>query len=244
MIDKASLHLQAHPVFEDLSLSFPGLQCHCVLGRSGVGKSSLLNIISGSTTLQSGSVNASNGKSLSGQTAYMFQDDGLLPWLNVVDNVQLGLRLRGETNRNSFDRAMDLLSAVTLTPWAQHLPASLSGGMRQRVALARTLMEDKAIILMDEPFSRLDAITRDELQELACKLLHKRTVIMVTHDPAEALRIGHTITVLHTARPSTTSTFTLSSQPARAHTNDEVLALTPAIWKALSKDKAHPTECL
>jgi len=242
VFDEVSLSLQSHQVFEALSMTFKGRQCHCVLGRSGVGKSSLLNVISGSASIDSGSISASNGVDLSNQIAYMFQDDGLLPWLSVVDNVQLGLRLRGEVGDDSNTRAMELLSAVDLVQWAQHFPASLSGGMRQRVALARTLMEERAIILMDEPFSRLDAITRDELQELSCKLLQNRTVVLVTHDPGEALRIGHTVTVLHATFPSTTSTFALDSQPARSHTNDEVVALTPILWNALSANDSPPTQ--
>lgn len=238
-IEKVSLHLQEHHVFDDLSINFSAQQCHCVLGRSGVGKSSLLNVLSGSAAIQSGFVSASNGENLSTQIAYMFQDDGLLPWLNVIDNVQIGLRLRAELSSASKERAMELLSAVDLANWANHLPQSLSGGMRQRVALARTLMEERAIILMDEPFSRLDAISRDELQLLACNLLNKRTVVLVTHDPAEALRIGHTVTVLHASFPSETTTFTPDSQPPRAHTAEEVLALTPALWSALSADDTN-----
>jgi len=236
VIDKVSLHLQNHQVFDALSIQFSGGQCHCVLGRSGVGKSSLLNIISGSADIQSGSVYASNGQNLSEQIAHMFQDDGLLPWLSVINNVQLGLRLRGEMNSDSKNRAMELLTAVDLANWADHYPHKLSGGMRQRVALARTLMEDRPIILMDEPFSRLDAITRDELQLLACTLLDTRTVVLVTHDPAEALRIGHTISVLHDRFPSETTTLFPKLQPPRAHAEDEVTVLTQKLWKALSAD--------
>ena len=241
-IDKVSLQLQDHLVFDSLSLEFAEQQCHCVLGKSGVGKSSLLNILSGSAPIQAGSVEASNGLNLSNQIAHMFQDDGLLPWLSVVDNVQLGHRLRGDVTRDSATRAMDLLSTVGLTDWSKHYPRNLSGGMRQRVALARTLMEDRPIILMDEPFSRLDAITRDELQVLACELLNNRTVVLVTHDPAEALRIGDTVTVLHSGFPSSATTFTPTTQTPRAHDDAQVLKLTPALWTALSADSAVSRE--
>lgn len=235
VLDNVTLCLENHRVFEALSISFSGQQCHCVLGRSGVGKSSLLNVLSGSAILESGTVCASNGKQLGEQIAYMFQDDGLLPWLTVLDNVQLGLRLRGELSSHSDDRARELLGAVDLERWADHYPRSLSGGMRQRVALARTLMEERAIILMDEPFSRLDAITRDELQLLACELLTNRTVVLVTHDPAEALRIGHTVTVLHSSFPSKTTVITPESLPPRVQTDNEVLELTPVLWSALTE---------
>ncbi|MFK7853231.1 MAG: ABC transporter ATP-binding protein [Granulosicoccus sp.] len=244
VLDNVSLCLQSHKVFESLSISFAAQQCHCVLGRSGVGKSSLLNVLSGSAVIESGTARATNSKQLGDQIAYMFQDDGLLPWLTVLDNVQLGLRLRGEMSSHSDERARELLDAVDLQSWVDHYPRSLSGGMRQRVALARTLMEERAIILMDEPFSRLDAITRDELQVLACELLTNRTVVLVTHDPAEALRIGHTVTVLHSALPSKTTVIAPRSQPPRQQTDSEVLELTPTLWNALSADAARPVERL
>jgi putative hydroxymethylpyrimidine transport system ATP-binding protein len=124
----------------------------------------------------------------------MAQRDLLLPWLSVLDNVLLGDRLRGTPPRR--ERARALLAAVGLAERADSLPAALSGGMRQRTALARTLMEDKPVVLMDEPFSALDAITRFALQETAAGLLAGRTVLLITHDPLEALRLGHEIRVL------------------------------------------------
>jgi putative hydroxymethylpyrimidine transport system ATP-binding protein len=124
----------------------------------------------------------------------MDQRDLLLPWLNVLDNVCLGARLRGETA--DHQRALSLLQRVGLRDEAQALPAALSGGMRQRAALARTLMEDRAIVLMDEPFSAVDALTRLRLQDLAAELLGARTILLVTHDPMEALRLGHRILII------------------------------------------------
>lgn len=106
----------------------------------------------------------------------------------------LGARLRGE--RGAPDRAEALLERVGLGAQRDQLPATLSGGQRQRVALARTLMEDRPVVLMDEPFSALDAITRARLQSLAADLLAGRTVLLVTHDPLEALRLGHRVHVM------------------------------------------------
>jgi putative hydroxymethylpyrimidine transport system ATP-binding protein len=130
----------------------------------------------------------------------MSQRDDLLPWLSLLDNVTLGARLRGE--RADRAKAMDLLGRVGLVPQKDQLPATLSGGQRQRAALARTLMEDRPVVLMDEPFSALDAITRARLQVLAANLLAGRTVLLVTHDPLEALRLSHRIRVMtgHPAR--------------------------------------------
>jgi putative hydroxymethylpyrimidine transport system ATP-binding protein len=132
----------------------------------------------------------------------MAQQDLLLPWLTALDNVLIGYRLRGgRIDAALRDRARHLLQRVGLGHCVTHSPAALSGGMRQRVALARTLMEDRPVVLMDEPFSGLDAITRYELQALAAELLEGRTVLLVTHDPLEALRLSHRMLVL-TGRPA------------------------------------------
>ena len=124
----------------------------------------------------------------------MGQQDNLLPWLTVLGNVMLGARLRGEPP--DLAGAEALLGRVGLIPQRDQRPATLSGGQRQRAALARTLMEDRPVVLMDEPFSALDAITRARLQVLAAQLLAGRTVLLVTHDPLEALRLGHRIHVM------------------------------------------------
>jgi putative hydroxymethylpyrimidine transport system ATP-binding protein len=121
----------------------------------------------------------------------MAQQDLLMPWLNVLDNTLIGARLRGEKITPELkQKAIALLEESGLKNTDQLLPAKLSGGMRQRVALVRTLLENRPIILMDEPFSSLDIITRLKLQNLACKLLANHTVLLVTHDPLEALRLG------------------------------------------------------
>jgi putative hydroxymethylpyrimidine transport system ATP-binding protein len=133
----------------------------------------------------------------------MAQRDLLFPWLSVLDNVTLGCRLRGNGKPSSSrERAQILLNSIGLAANGADLPDSLSGGMRQRAALARTLMEDRPVVLMDEPFSAVDAITRVRLQNLAAGLLGERTVLLVTHDPLEALRLGHRIHVM-SGRPAT-----------------------------------------
>jgi putative hydroxymethylpyrimidine transport system ATP-binding protein len=170
----------------------------CLLGASGAGKSTLLKLIAGLNQPEAGSITASDQQPLPGRIAYMAQSDCLLPWLNVIGNVRIGERLRGEpTTKQSRDRAMARLAELGLSDKAFTLPATLSGGERQRVALARTLFEDRPVVLMDEPFSALDAITRSRLQEIAARVLSGRTVIMVTHDPLEALRLGHEVRVLN-----------------------------------------------
>ena len=196
----ASLRYGGAFLFQDLDFVLPGGRWTCLLGPSGVGKSSLLRVIAGLERLDHGDVVCTDGRSLAGRLAWMSQRDDLLPWLPVLDNVTLGARLRGE--RADRAQALDLLERAGLAAQRSQLPATLSGGQRQRAALARTLMEDRPVVLMDEPFSALDAITRARLQVLAASLLAGRTVLLVTHDPLEALRLGHRIEVMsgHPAR--------------------------------------------
>lgn len=196
----------ARTILHDLSLDVPAGGTTCLLGPSGIGKSTLLRRVAGLID-GPGTVRASDGGAIAGRAALMGQGDGLLPWLSALDNVLLGSRLRGE--RPDRERGMALLARVGLADAAAARPATLSGGMRQRVALARTLMEDCPLVLMDEPFSAVDALTRLHLQDLACEMLAGRTVLLVTHDPWEAIRISHAITVM-TGDPATIS---LTLQP-------------------------------
>jgi putative hydroxymethylpyrimidine transport system ATP-binding protein len=183
-------------VLFDADLHIPAAQWTCLLGRSGVGKSTILRLILGLETggTFNGSISATDDMPLDGRISYMAQSDLLLPWLSVLDNVCIGAGLRGRLP--NIDRARDLLHRVGLSDHAGQKPATLSGGMRQRAALARTLYEDRPIVFLDEPFSALDAGTRADMQELAAEVLEKRTVLLVTHDPAEAARLAHQITVI------------------------------------------------
>lgn len=199
-VHAARLEWRGDALFDALDMTMPAGLWTCLLGPSGVGKSTLLRLIAGLAPAHADTrVTCADGRPLDGRTAYMGQTDLLLPWLTVVDNVLLGARLRGE--RPDRDRARALLAAVGLSDAAHKRPAELSGGMRQRAALARTLMEDRPVILMDEPFSALDAVSRLRLQNLAAEALHGRTVLLVTHDPLEALRLGHRVHVL-SGRPA------------------------------------------
>jgi len=201
-LENISFAYAGEEIFRSLNFTVRSGQWTCLIGPSGCGKSTLLRLISGSLREGlSGTIRFGNGSSQHGLAAWMAQKDLLLPWLAVVDNVCLGARLRGEMSANKREKAISLLDDAGLGAYSRSLPAELSGGMRQRVALLRTLMEDRPVILMDEPFSALDALTRLKLQDLAANMVKGATVLMVTHDPLEALRLGHRIYVM-TGRPA------------------------------------------
>ncbi len=183
------------PIFSGLDLTARAGEWTVILGASGVGKSTVLRLFAGlSNGIDlTGELRASTG-TLTGQVALMAQDDLLMPWLSVLDNVLIGAQLRGEKPNRAL--ALERLQQVGLAERADARISALSGGQRQRVALARTLMEDRPIVLLDEPFSALDALTRAQMQELSAEVLQGRTVLLVTHDPAEAVRLGQSIFVM------------------------------------------------
>ena len=188
--------IEGAQLFAPLTLSLAAGQWTCLLGGSGVGKTTVLRLIAGLATGAdfNGVISAGDGLPVAERVAYMAQDDLLLPWATVAQNVSLGARLRRE--KVDIDRRTRMIERMGLQGHMTKKPAELSGGQRQRVALARTLMEDKPIILLDEPFSALDARTRADMQDLAAEALQGRTVLLVTHDPAEAARLGQSIVVM------------------------------------------------
>lgn len=211
-------------LFAPLDLTLSKEEVTCLLGASGVGKSTLLRLLAGLPT----------GVEFRGQVhtapaALMGQDPGLFPWLTVEQNVGLGARLRGETTDAA--RIATLIREVGLAGYESRLPANLSGGQRQRVALARTLAEDRPLVLLDEPFSALDARLRLDIGVMSMRLLKGRTVLMVTHDPAEAARLGDRIVVMTPAG--------LTEQPApfgpvpRPHDAPDVLSAQAALTDRL-----------
>ncbi|MEO8400180.1 MAG: ABC transporter ATP-binding protein [Gammaproteobacteria bacterium] len=190
-------------IFENLNLTLSTNKITCLLGPSGVGKSSLLKLIAGLIPCRSSAekLGSKNSEPLFKQIAYMAQTDLLLPWCSAMDNVLIGARLRGKIPADLMLEAKKLFVSVGLTAHEKKFPHQLSGGMRQRVALVRTLLQNKPVVLMDEPFSAVDAITRFQLQTLAANLLKNRTVLLVTHDPLEALRLADDIYIL-SGRPA------------------------------------------
>jgi putative hydroxymethylpyrimidine transport system ATP-binding protein len=229
-------------LFDHLNITLSAGKCTCLLGSSGVGKSTLLRLIAGiitenEKTLFHGKIYCDENLSLPENIAYMAQSDLLLPWLTALDNALLGSHIRGQNNSELIAKAKDLFHKVGLNNAMKKYPYELSGGMKQRVALIRTLLEDKPIVLMDEPFSSLDAITRFELQDLASELLKNRTVLLVTHDPIEALRIGNEIFVM-SGQPAILKTIlSLSTSTPRALSDKDVIKNQETLFEALVKAK-------
>jgi NitT/TauT family transport system ATP-binding protein len=171
-----------------------------IVGPSGCGKSTLLNMIAGLTEPSAGTIQIF-GKPLSGintEAAYMFQQDALLPWKTVVDNIALGLELRGVEKGQSDRHATEWIERVGLKGFGSSYPHQLSGGMRKRVAMAQVFITDRKLLLMDEPFSALDVHTRYRMEEEALQLWSgsQRTVVFVTHDLEEAIALSDEVIIL------------------------------------------------
>jgi len=180
-----------------VSLSVQQGEFVCLLGASGCGKSTLLSLVAGLDEISAGTLDI-GGRNVS----LMFQEAALFPWLSVAGNVELPLRLRGVGKAERRKRSLDLLDVVRLRGFGDKRPHELSGGMRQRVALARALAQDSDILLMDEPFGALDAMTRDILHDELERIWRERelTVMFVTHNVREAVRLGDRV-ILLSSRP-------------------------------------------
>ncbi len=234
ILDKVSLSFDGITIFDQLSLHIDGGKCTCILGPSGCGKSTLLKMISGNRSIEyQGSIRFSPGPAEINLTAWMSQNDLLLPWMSVEQNVLLGARLRFQVSSSLQEKGAQLLQDAGLAMYAKSLPSALSGGMRQRVALLRTLMEDRPVLLMDEPFSALDALTRIKLQQVSAKLTRGKTVLLVTHDPLEALRLGDKILVLAGSPVKVVACFEPDGESPRDAADKTVSKQYPLLLKTL-----------
>ena len=228
------------PIFENLTLEIPGGQFVVLLGKSGVGKTGLLKVAAGLIEPAAGRVEASDAAPLAHRIAYMGQQDLLYPWLRLRENVMLGARLRRE--RPDPARADSLLERVGLAGRGTALASELSGGMRQRAAVARTLYEDRPIVLMLEPFSALDNFTRTRIQDLAAGLLAGRTVLLITHDPLEACRLGHHLVVLSGNPARLSAPIVVPGAVPRAPDDPQLLHTQGRLLRTLSEADAGKDE--
>ncbi len=192
------------PVLEKIDLHARDGEFVTIIGPSGCGKSTLLNVLAGLEEPTSGSIRFNGQPAMKriGTVAYMPQKDLLMPWRTVLDNTILGLEIQGVSREAARKRALALFEMFGLTSFEKAYPATLSGGMRQRAAFLRTVLTDREIMLLDEPFGALDALTRSHMQEWLLHLwdsLHK-TILFITHDVDEAVLLSDRVYVL-TARP-------------------------------------------
>jgi ABC-type nitrate/sulfonate/bicarbonate transport system ATPase subunit len=193
--------LGGRAVLDRLDLDVPAEGRVGIVGRSGVGKSTLLSLVAGLDEPDGGTISVEGATSAARRLAHcalMPQRDCLLPWRSALDNACLALENHGSSRTDARKRAYELFERFGLADAARLRPSRLSGGMRQRVAFVRTLLADKNVLLLDEPFGALDAITRAELQEWLAGALARepRTVLLVTHDVEEALLVCDTVVVL------------------------------------------------
>ena len=199
-IQDLSLDFGEQVLFEHLDLTLLLNEWVSLLGCSGVGKSTLLRLIAGldiQGKIQGNIISHPNIR-----VSWLPQKDTLYPWLSIVDNVQLENVLFGNKSAKTTIRAKVLLEQVGMSEHLNKNCTQLSGGQKQRVALARVLMQNADLVLLDEPFSALDAISRYQLQNLAHELLKDKSVLLVTHDPQEALRLSQRIFVLRSPQPN------------------------------------------
>ncbi len=185
---------------EDISFAVPQGRFVSIIGQSGCGKSTLFNILAGLLTPTSGAV-ALDGHDITGRAgiiSYMLQKDLLLPWRSVLDNVIFGMEIQGMAKAEARARALPFIERYGLGAFVDHYPAALSGGMRQRAALLRTLLCNKELVMLDEPFAALDAQTRLRMQAWLLTLWRDfaLTVLFVTHDVDEAIYLSDQIIVL------------------------------------------------
>jgi NitT/TauT family transport system ATP-binding protein len=193
------------PVIGDLSLTLDKGQIVSIVGPSGCGKTTLLNTLCGLITPDAGRISW-YGRAITGQpqnVGYMLQKDLLLPWRTAHANVMLGLEIRGVAANEARDRSSAMLDQLGLQGFAEHYPSTLSGGMRQRVALARTLVNEPAVLLLDEPFASLDFQNKLLIEGDTAKLVREggRSLLLITHDIEEAVSLADRVIVL-SKRPS------------------------------------------
>jgi NitT/TauT family transport system ATP-binding protein len=228
ILEKVSHDYDGLAVLQELSLSVSPGELVVLVGPSGCGKTTLLNILSGFLKPRSGVVQTT------GLLRTVYQQDGLFPWLTVKENIAMGLRTMKDKNRKEKE-LQELLELIHLENFRNHFPHQLSGGMRQRVELARVIAGDSDILLMDEPFSALDYQTRLRMrQELALLLQQRpRTVVFVTHDIEEAAQLADRVLVLSQRPARISKELSVGLRRPRNPTDNAVVAASKDILEEL-----------
>ena len=228
------------PVFSEFDLTVTGNRFAVLLGPSGCGKSTFFDVLTGVIPADAGQLTWQGAKvdHLGNLAAYMHQKDLLLPWFSLLDNSLLPAKTGGEDLKKARSRAIELFTRLGLSGYEEHLPAQVSGGMRQRCALVRTLMFSRDLILLDEPLSALDAITRKSLQSLLLLLQSEfnRTLLMITHDVDEALLLADDLYLLSAKPMRVVEKIELHGEKPRRFDNPELLAMKDVIMQKLEGD--------
>lgn len=225
-------------VLKDINLSIAKNEFVSIVGRSGCGKTTLLNIAAGLTAPTTGEVRV-GGKSVDGPgqgQGVVFQQHALFPWLTATDNIAFGCYKSGLSKSEKKDRALQLLELVGLGQAADKYPRELSGGMQQRIAIARALAMDPEILVMDEPFGALDELTRIELQQELLRIweVERKTVLFVTHSINEALILSDRIILLAPHPGRVHMDLEVNMERPRDRTDREFNEMYKAIWEGLS----------
>jgi NitT/TauT family transport system ATP-binding protein len=220
----------ATPALDRVSLTVERGEFVCVLGASGCGKSTMLNIVAGLDQPTSGTLEVAAER-----PALMFQESALFPWLTAQGNIELALKLGGFEKAERKERVRDLLALVNLSEFAGRRPHELSGGMRQRVALARALAQRSELLLMDEPFGALDAMTRDLLHDELESLWTTTdlTVLFVTHNVREAVRLGDRVILLSSRPGRIAAEYPIAIERPRRIDSPEIASLASEITDQL-----------
>lgn len=232
---------RSNQAIDDISFETTEGEFLCILGPSGCGKTTLLKIIAGLMEPTSGEVFYCGKSSEGPQNSMVFQEHGVFPWMNVIDNVAFGLEMRGVPHNERYNRSLAFLKRVGLAGYAKRNPHELSVGMRQRIAIARAFVNDPDILLMDEPFGSLDAQTRLILQAELLKIWsdHKKTVIFVTHDIDEAILLGDRVLVMTSTPGKIREVMTVGiSRPRdlQIESTQEFVDIRMKIWNSIRSE--------
>jgi NitT/TauT family transport system ATP-binding protein len=218
---------------DDVSLDVASGEFVCLLGASGCGKSTLLSIAAGLDGPTAGSVEVGDAR-----VGLVFQDPALFPWLTVSGNILMALRAAGVAKQERTERVAELLATVRLDGFGDRRPHQLSGGMRQRAAIARALAQDSDVLLMDEPFAALDAMTRDLLHDELERIWRERTlsVLFVTHNVREAVRLGDRVILLSSRPGRVLEEYRVPMERPRRIDSPEVATLAATITDRLREE--------
>lgn len=230
---------------KDVSLTINDNEFSCIIGPSGCGKSTLLDILAGLTAASSGQVTF-NGRRITGTNkniGVVFQDPSLYPWRTILSNVGIGLELNHVKKKIRNEKVLNYLKRVGLAGFENKYPNQLSGGMKQRAGIARALVNEPKVLLMDEPFGALDYLTRLNMQEDLLKIWSsdRRTIVFVTHDIAEAIYLADRIVLLSDRPGRVRRTFHITQPRPRRRDDEELIRMQTTIYRLIKQEKEQIT---